>query len=476
MEPNPDAMQLHLDNRPGNVQRKSRLLSALLMLAILPLWPTLSFAGVETILTDDAYTSSSSPAKKFGKKKGLLVSGSMRSFLKFNLATLPSGMVAADVEKATLKLFASKRRKAGSFDVFAVTGPWSERSITHRTAPGLADHAETGAPVSVGGVNQFVMVDLTTLVRDWVDFIATSGASGRANNGVALVSLSGLSAELDSKESDSTAHDAALEIVLTGGGGVGPAGPIGPAGAVGPQGAAGPTGPAGPRGTTGPAGLNGAAGATGAQGPAGPAGAQGPAGADGLAGPAGLMCWDLNANGQADLPAEDINLDTFVNTLDCAGPQGAAGADGADGATGATGPAGANGATGATGNVGPAGPIGPAGATGANGATGAAGPAGPTGPAGPPGVSALELVTATSASDSNTSKTQTVSCPGVKKALGGGGSVTVGVSTNLAIQASAPTGGPPPTAPTGWSVTGTETDTVGGNWSVTAYVMCATVP
>jgi hypothetical protein len=96
-----------------------------------------------------------------------------------------------------------------------------------------------GAPVSVDGVNQFVTVDLTTLVRDWVDFIATSGASGRANNGVALVSHSGLSAEIDSKESDSTAHDAALELVLTGGGRVGPAGPIGPAGAVGPQGAGG---------------------------------------------------------------------------------------------------------------------------------------------------------------------------------------------------------------------------------------------
>ena len=348
-------MQLHLDNRPRNVQRTSRLLTALLMLAVLPLWPTLSFAGVEAVLTDDAYTSSSKPAKRFGKKKGLLVSGSLRSFLKFSLATLPSGTVAADVEKATLKLFASKRRKAGSFDVFAVTGPWSERRITHRTAPGLADHAETGAPVSVGGVNQFVTVDLTTLVRDWVDFIATSGASGRANNGIALVSHSRLSAEIDSKESDSTAHDAALEIVLTGGGGVGPAGPIGPAGAVGPQGAAGPIGPGGPTGTTGPAGLNGA---TGAQGPRV------------HAGPAGLMCWDLNANGVADLPAEDINLDTFVNTLDCAGPQGATGDAGADGA---------DGATGATGATGPAGPQGLAGADGANGAPGADGATGPPG-------------------------------------------------------------------------------------------------
>ena len=289
MEPNTDAMQFHLDNRPRNVQRTSRLLAALLMLAVLPLWPTLSFAGVEAVLTDDAYTSSSKPGKRFGKQKGLLVSRSTRSFLKFNLATLPPGMVAADVEKATLKLFASKRRKAGSFDVFAVTGPWSEQRITHRTAPGLADHAETGAPVSVGGVNQFVTVDVTTLVRDWVDFIATSGASGRANNGVALVTRSRLSAEIDSKESDSTAHDAALEIVLTGGGGVGPAGPIGPAGAVGPQGAAGPIGPGGPTGNTGPSGPAGSAGATGPAGLNGPAGPPGSTGPAGPAGPQGLV-------------------------------------------------------------------------------------------------------------------------------------------------------------------------------------------
>jgi hypothetical protein len=52
------------------------------MLAVLPLWPIPSIAGVEAILTDDAYTSSSNPAKKFGKKKGLLVSRSLRSFLK----------------------------------------------------------------------------------------------------------------------------------------------------------------------------------------------------------------------------------------------------------------------------------------------------------------------------------------------------------------------------------------------------------
>ena len=90
-------------------------------------------------------------------------------------------------------------------------------------------------------------------------------------------------------------------------------------------------------------------------------------------------------------------------------------------------------------------------------------------------MSALELVTATSASDSTTPKTQTVSCPGGKKALGGGGSIIVsgGPNTDLAIQASQPSGGSPPTV---WSVTGVETDAVAANWSVTAFVICATVP
>ena len=95
-------------------------------------------------------------------------------------------------------------------------------------------------------------------------------------------------------------------------------------------------------------------------------------GGQGPTGPAGLMCWDLNANGQADLPAEDVNLDTFVNTLDCAGPEGATGADGTDGTDGA-------GAGWRRVVQVPAGPQGLAGADGANGATGADGAPGPQG-------------------------------------------------------------------------------------------------
>ncbi len=77
----------------------------------------------------------------------------------------------------------------------------------------------------------------------------------------------------------------------------------------GPAGSVGPAGPAGPTGQTG---------LTGAPGPQGP---QGPIG------PNGYSCWDLNQNGIAD-PAEDINLDTVVDTRDCQGPQGPIGPGG----------------------------------------------------------------------------------------------------------------------------------------------------
>lgn len=116
----------------------------------------------------------------------------------------------------------------------------------------------------------------------------------------------------------------------------------------------------------------------------------------GQKGDPGLACWDLNGNGVAD-PEEDINGDNQWNTVDCKGPQGEQGIQGmqglqglkgdtgATGATGPEGPKGDTGDTGATGATGPEGPQGPKGDTGETGATGATGPEGPQGPKGDTG-------------------------------------------------------------------------------------------
>jgi hypothetical protein len=49
--------------------------------------------------------------------------------------------------------------------------------------------------------------------------------------------------------------------------------------------------------------------------------------------------------------------------------------------------------------------------------------------------------------------------------IGGGASISGG-DENVALQISAPSG-------TSWTATATETDDDSGNWSLTAYVICA---
>jgi octaheme c-type cytochrome (tetrathionate reductase family) len=55
----------------------------------------------------------------------------------------------------------------------------------------------------------------------------------------------------------------------------------------------------------------------------GDAGPAGPPGANGGTGGAGLSCWDLNANGLADIDSEDVNKDGNVDVYDCRTTSGA---------------------------------------------------------------------------------------------------------------------------------------------------------
>ncbi|MCG3129333.1 MAG: N-acetylneuraminate epimerase [Phycisphaerae bacterium] len=61
-----------------------------------------------------------------------------------------------------------------------------------------------------------------------------------------------------------------------------------------------------------------------------------PGGEDGAPGAPGRNCWDIDADGEDD-PEEDLNGDGLFNALDCAGQSGPPGEDGADGEEGAPG-------------------------------------------------------------------------------------------------------------------------------------------
>jgi collagen type VII alpha len=267
-------------------------------------------------LLGDAHVSSARPAVNSGSLSNLNVGGGYTALVQFDLGTLPAGTTAAQITRATLRVYCNRADTPGVVAVQPVGAGWSESSVTYATLPVLGTVVQTA---QAGSVGQFVTFDVTSTVQGWVSSSAT-------NNGLALTAGSAV-VQFDSKENDQTAHAPQLEIALAAGG-------AGSIGATGSTGLTGATGSAGATGAVGAMGLQGVAGAMGAVGATGSVGATGIAGAKGATGVIGL-----------------------------------AGATGATGAAGASGVAGSTGATGATG----VGLQGVAGATGATGSTGAIG-------------------------------------------------------------------------------------------------------
>src|SRR5262249_12507572 len=99
-------------------------------------------------------------------------------------SSLPPGVTAAHVAKATLKLFVSPgANPSGTFNIYAVTGPWSESTLSLSGQPALAATAFASG-ISAGRTESFVVVDVTQLVQEWL----TGGSNGGLdNNGIALV-------------------------------------------------------------------------------------------------------------------------------------------------------------------------------------------------------------------------------------------------------------------------------------------------
>src|SRR5205809_202426 len=124
-------------------------------------------------LTDDAHTSGAQRAQNFGSAPSLLLQGPgaapTRVYLRFDLSTLPAGTRGSDVGRALLRLWVSGVTKGGMFDVHTVKGGWTEGAITGANAPPPGRDEIIGVPVTPRDRNTFVLVDLTDLVRDWLD-------------------------------------------------------------------------------------------------------------------------------------------------------------------------------------------------------------------------------------------------------------------------------------------------------------------
>jgi ribonuclease HI len=128
------------------------------------------------------------------------------ALLKFDLSTLPAGTASTNILKATLILYVNTLIRSGTFDVASIGGAWSERTVTWATAPALIQVEAAGV---VPSQNQFVAVNLTELVKNWVDGTIT-------NNGIAIIpNTSSVDALLDGKANTGTSHQPQLVIATS---------------------------------------------------------------------------------------------------------------------------------------------------------------------------------------------------------------------------------------------------------------------
>jgi len=164
----------------------------------------------------DAYISSANPTLNFANATTLNIGGGNSALIGLDLSSLPAGLTASNIQKATLTVFANKAFTAGGLDIAQVTGPWQESLVTYNNRPIAATPFQSNVPVSVSG--SYVTFDITLLMRQWV-----TGAA--ANYGVeirASVAQPNTAVALDSKESTSTSHPPVAEVILVS---VGPQGP-----------------------------------------------------------------------------------------------------------------------------------------------------------------------------------------------------------------------------------------------------------
>lgn len=116
---------------------------------------TQTFAAVA-----DAYVTPRGPRRNYGSARKLLVGGApaARTYIRFNLRAL-----TGNVTRATLRLYAV-RASATGFGVHSVgRAPWTERTITFRSAPSLNDRVGRSARATKPG--KWATVDVTKAVR-----------------------------------------------------------------------------------------------------------------------------------------------------------------------------------------------------------------------------------------------------------------------------------------------------------------------
>lgn len=102
---------------------------------------------------------------------------SVIAHIEFDVSSFAPGTVT----NATLRLFHDFNGNDGaSFDIYRVTSPWNEASVTYNTRPSLDATLYSTLAIADDDVEVWREWDVTSLVQEWVN-------GGSTNNGLAIL-------------------------------------------------------------------------------------------------------------------------------------------------------------------------------------------------------------------------------------------------------------------------------------------------
>ena len=104
---------------------------------LMGLMVTQAAQATDAVLTGDSSVNSARPTTNYGSLSNLYVGNGYTSFLQFDLSVLPTSTTAAQVSKATLRIYVNRVNTSGSVSVAPVTSTWTESAVTYATAPSV---------------------------------------------------------------------------------------------------------------------------------------------------------------------------------------------------------------------------------------------------------------------------------------------------------------------------------------------------
>jgi hypothetical protein len=106
--------------------------------------------ATDVALTGDAHVSSGRTTTNFGTLSNLYVGNGNTALLQFDLSTLPAGVTASQIARATLTLFVNRVNTGGAVSLSPVTSPWSESAVTFATLPATGAAVNSFTATSAG--------------------------------------------------------------------------------------------------------------------------------------------------------------------------------------------------------------------------------------------------------------------------------------------------------------------------------------